>query len=154
MHTNNIANPEINIIKIMDLIPHRYPFLLVDKIIDIEINHTIAGIKNVSFNEPQFTGHFPDNPVMPGVLIIEALAQVSAVLVAHSTSAAKSEKLIYFMSIDNAKFRKIVRPGDSLVLKSSVVQHRGTVWKFSARAEVDSSVVAEADLMAMMKDKE
>ncbi len=154
MSENNISIPKINIGEIMDMIPHRYPFLLVDRIIEIETNHSITGIKNVTFNEPQFAGHFPDNPVMPGVLIIEALAQVSAVLTAYSTNAKKAEKLVYFMSIDNAKFRKIVRPGDTLILKSSIVQHRGTVWKFSTTAEVDDAVVAEADLMAMMKDKD
>ena len=144
----------INIVDIMSMIPHRHPFLLVDKVISIETNHSIVGIKNVTFNEPQFAGHFPNNPVMPGVLIIEALAQISAVLVAHSIGAKKEEKLVYFMSIDNAKFRKIVRPGDSLILKSLITQHRSDVWKFLATAEVDGSVVAESNFMAMIKNKE
>ncbi len=150
MQNNNI----INIADIMSMIPHRYPFLLVDKVTHIETNHSIVGIKNVTFNEPQFTGHFPDNPVMPGVLIIEAMAQISAVLVAHSIEAKKEEKLVYFMSIDNAKFRKIVRPGDRLILKSSILQHRSEVWKFEATAEVDGAIVAESNFMAMVKNKE
>lgn len=150
MQNNNI----INIADIMSMIPHRYPFLLVDKVTHIETNHSIVGIKNVTFNEPQFTGHFPDNPVMPGVLIIEAMAQISAILVAHSIEAKKEEKLVYFMSIDNAKFRKIVRPGDRLILKSSILQHRSDVWKFEANAEVDGAIVAESNFMAMVKNKE
>ncbi len=150
MENNNI----INISEIMSMIPHRYPFLLVDKVTDLEVNHSITGIKNITFNEPQFTGHFPDNPVMPGVLIIEAMAQISAVLVARSIDAKKEEKLVYFMSIDNAKFRKIVRPGDILTLKSVITQHRSDVWKFQATAEVEGSIVAESNFMAMVKNKE
>jgi 3-hydroxyacyl-[acyl-carrier-protein] dehydratase len=98
-------------------------------------------------------GHFPNNPVMPGVLIIEALAQVSAVLVSSSIDGKKEEKLVYFMSIDMAKFRKIVRPGDCMILKSKITQNKGSVWKFSATAEVDGQIAAEAEFMAMVKDK-
>lgn len=152
--TDNKQEVKINISEIMQMIPHRYPFLLVDKVLEIHGEESIVGVKNVSANEPQFMGHFPENPVMPGVLIIEAMAQISGLLVVHLLKAAKEGRLVYFMSIDNAKFRKIVRPGDTLVLKSKVIQHRGQVWKFAATAEVDGCVVAESDLMAMIKDKE
>jgi len=144
---------KINITEIMAMIPHRYPFLLVDKITEFEEGKNIVGVKNVTFNEPQFMGHFPENPVMPGVLIIEAMAQVSAVLVAATINARKNEKLVYFMSIENAKFRKVVQPGDSLIIKSTIEQNRATVWKFSAVAEVDDCVVAEATFTAMVKDR-
>lgn len=143
---------EIDIAQIMDMIPHRYPFLLVDRVTEINEN-SVIGIKNVTFNEPQFMGHFPNNPVMPGVLIIEALAQVSAVLVSHKIKADKNQKLVYFMSIDNAKFRKIVRPGDSLILKSTITHNKGDVWKFSATAEIGGILAAESDFMAMVRDR-
>jgi 3-hydroxyacyl-[acyl-carrier-protein] dehydratase len=146
-------NIEIDINQIMELIPHRYPFLLVDRVTKVEKGKSIEGIKNVTFNEPQFMGHFPNNPVMPGVLIIEALAQVSAVLVSSSIEGNRQEKLVYFMSIDKAKFRKIVRPGDRLVLKSEIIQNKGNVWKFSATAEIEGEVAAESEFMAMVKDK-
>ena len=139
--------------EIMQMIPHRYPFLLVDKITEYTSGDTITGIKNVTFNEPQFMGHFPNNPVMPGVLIVEAMAQVSAVLVAKTLNAKPSEKIIYFMSIESAKFRKVVRPGDVLYIYSKIAQHRGDVWKFTARAEVDSDIVAESTFTAMVKNK-
>lgn len=146
----------ININDILSLIPHRYPLLMVDRIIE-HTDDSIVGIKNVTFNEPHFTGHFPDNPVMPGVLIVEALAQVSAILVSQKLNInkeSKDNKLIYFMSIDDTKFRKVVIPGDCLVLKSKVEQTRGHVWKFTAQAEVDNNVVTESRFMAMIKDKE
>ena len=148
--TEKIDNNIIAIEEIMDMIPHRYPLLLVDRVLELSEHKTIKGIKNVSFNEPQFMGHFPSNPVMPGVLIIEALAQISAVLVSKSIKAQKDEKLVYFMSIDNAKFRKIVKPGDTLILHSEIMQARGNVWKFKAFAEVDSIIVAESEFMAMV----
>ncbi len=144
---------QVDINQIMEMIPHRYPFLLVDRITKLENGNSIEGIKNITFNEPQFMGHFPNNPVMPGVLIIEALAQVSAVLVSSSIDGKKEEKLVYFMSIDMAKFRKIVRPGDCMILKSKITQNKGSVWKFSATAEVDGQIAAEAEFMAMVKDK-
>jgi len=143
----------MNIHEIMSMIPHRYPFLLVDRIKEIKIGESIVGIKNVTANEPQFTGHFPTRPVMPGVLIIEAMAQVSAVLVAKSMDSTE-DKEVFFMSIDESKFRKIVEPGDCLVLYSTIIQNRGAVWKFKVKAEVDGKVAAEAVLTAMVKNKE
>lgn len=147
-------NKIINIHDIIKMIPHRYPLLLVDRVIDLEKNKNITGIKNISFNEPQFMGHFPNDPVMPGVLIIEALAQVSAILVSATLNATPNDKIVYFMSINSAKFRKIVRPGDSLILKSKVLQERGNVWKFAAEALVDDKVVTETEFKAMIKDKD
>ena len=143
---------KIDINEIMSIIPHRYPFLLVDRVTSITLNESIVGIKNVTINEPQFTGHFPDRPVMPGVLIIEAMAQLAAVLVAKSMKSTK-DKEVFFMSIEESKFRKIVEPGDCLVMYSSIVQNRGSVWKFKARAEVDGKIASEAVFTAMVRDK-
>ena len=143
---------KIDINEIMSIIPHRYPFLLVDRVTSITLNESIVGIKNVTINEPQFTGHFPDRPVMPGVLIIEAMAQLAAVLVAKSMKSTK-DKEVFFMSIEESKFRKIVEPGDTIVMYASIVQNRGPVWKFKARSEVDGKIAAEALFTAMVKDK-
>lgn len=143
----------IDINEIMRMIPHRYPFLLVDKVTELQLNHSIKGIKNVTFNEPQFTGHFPYRPIMPGVLIIEAMAQLSAILVAKSLES-KEDKEVYFMSIESAKFRKIVEPSDVLHMHSRIIQHRSSVWKFLATAEVDSALAAETTFTAMVKNKE
>jgi 3-hydroxyacyl-[acyl-carrier-protein] dehydratase len=143
----------VDIREIMQMIPHRYPFLLVDRVTSFVQAESIVGIKNVTFNEPHFTGHFPDNPVMPGVLMIEAMAQISAVLVAKTLNARPDEKIVYFMSISNAKFRKVVQPGDQLCLRSKIVQHREQVWKFDACAEVDGEIVAESLFTAMVKDR-
>lgn len=142
----------VDIKEIMSIIPHRYPFLLVDRVTEIKLNESIVGIKNVTANEPQFTGHFPGRPVMPGVLIIEAMAQLSAVLVAKSM-ATTEDKEVFFMSIDESKFRKVVEPGDSLILYASILQSRGSVWKFKARAEVEGQIAAESTFTAMVKDK-
>jgi 3-hydroxyacyl-[acyl-carrier-protein] dehydratase len=143
----------INIEKILKSIPHRYPFLLVDKIIAMEANKSAIGVKNVTFNEPHFLGHFPDKPIMPGVLIIEAMAQTAAVMVMNSSDLDAENKLVYFMSIDNAKFRKPVVPGDVLELHIEVIQHRSNVWKLSAVAKVEDVKVAEAQISAMIVDK-
>ncbi len=143
----------INITEILSMIPHRYPLLLVDRILEYEAGKSIVGIKNITFNEPQFMGHFPGRPVMPGVLIIEAMAQVSAVLVAKTINAKPGEKLVYFMGIDNAKFRQIVEPGDTLHIYAKIEQQRGDAWKFSAIAKVGDKVVAESSFSAMVKDK-
>ncbi|MBA2629388.1 MAG: 3-hydroxyacyl-ACP dehydratase FabZ [Rickettsiaceae bacterium] len=143
---------KIDINEIMSIIPHRYPFLLIDRVTSITLNESIVGIKNVTINEPQFTGHFPDRPVMPGVLIIEAMAQLAAVLVAKSMESTK-DKEVFFMSIEETKFRKIVEPGDTIVMYASIVQNRGPVWKFKARAEVDEKIAAETLFTAMVKDK-
>ncbi len=143
----------INIEEIMTKIPHRYPFLLIDRVIDVIPDQSAIGIKNVTINEPHFTGHFPNKPVMPGVLIIEAMAQTSAVLVCETLKGQADNKLVYFMSIEEAKFRKIVSPGDQLFLHVTKSRNRGNVWKFTAEAKVDGVVVAEAIFSAMIVDK-
>jgi 3-hydroxyacyl-[acyl-carrier-protein] dehydratase len=143
---------KIDINEIMSIIPHRYPFLLIDRVTSITLNESIVGIKNVTINEPQFTGHFPDRPVMPGVLIIESMAQLAAVLVAKSMESTKNKE-VFFMSIEETKFRKIVEPGDTIVMYASIIQNRGPVWKFKARAEVDGKIAAETLFTAMVKDK-
>ena len=143
---------KIDINEIMSIIPHRYPFLLIDRVTSITLNESIVGIKNVTINEPQFTGHFPDRPVMPGVLIIEAMAQLAAVLVAKSMKSTK-DKEVFFMSIEETKFRKIVEPGDTIVMYASIIQNRGPVWKFKARSEVEGNIAAETLFTAMVKDK-
>ncbi len=143
----------IGIEQILKSIPHRYPILLVDKIIAMEENKSIVGVKNVTFNEPHFMGHFPDKPIMPGVLIIEAMAQTASVMVMNSGGRTLEDSLVYFMSIDNAKFRKPVIPGDVLELHIEVLQNRGAVWKMSGVAKVEGVKVAEAEFSAMIIDK-
>lgn len=135
---------------IQRIIPHRYPFLLVDKVRDIVANETATGIKNVTFNEPQFQGHFPGAPIFPGVMIIEALAQTAAVLVGVSLGLADKNMLVYFMAIDGAKFRRKVVPGDVLELRVTVKRGGGRVWKFTGRATVEGELAAEAEFTAMM----
>ena len=147
-------NTQINIEKILKSLPHRYPLLLVDKVIEIIPNKKITAIKNVTFNEPHFLGHFPDHPIMPGVLIIEALAQAGALMVTCAENFRAEDKLVYFMLIDGAKFRKPVVPGDVLELHVEAIQNRGSVWKLSAQAKVDGVKVSEALLSAMIVDKE
>jgi 3-hydroxyacyl-[acyl-carrier-protein] dehydratase len=142
----------MDIKEIQKLLPHRYPFLLVDRIIDIEPSIKAVGIKNVTINEGFFQGHFPGHPIMPGVLIIEALAQVAGVLAFRS--GISEGKSVYFMSIEKAKFRKPVVPGDQLRLEISILQQRGNVWKFSGNAVVEEKVVAEAEFTAMVTDRE
>ncbi len=141
----------MNILDIMKKLPHRYPFLLVDRIIDIQPSVSITGIKNVTINEPYFQGHFPGQPIMPGVLMVEAMAQVAGVLAFSSGVETKS---VFFLSIEKAKFRKPVVPGDQLRLEIKVLQQRGNVWKFSGAARVDDKVAAEADFTAMVTDRE
>ena len=140
----------MNILEIQKMLPHRYPFLLVDRILEIEPNVKAVGIKNVTFNEPFFQGHFPDHPIMPGVLIVEAMAQVSGIL---SIKSGAKGNTIYFMSIEKAKFRKPVVPGDQLRFEVSVLQHRNKVWKFTGHALVDDKLVAEAEFTAMLSDE-
>ena len=140
--------------QIMDLLPHRYPFLLVDKIIDIDGDISGTGIKNVTMNEPFFQGHFPRNPVMPGVLIIEAMAQTAGVICMLDGGDAADARLVYFMSIDKARFRKPVVPGDTLHIHVQQMRKRGPVWKFQGRAEVDGQLVSEAEVTAMIVETE
>lgn len=141
----------INSQEIQSILPHRYPFLLVDRIIELQPNTKAVGIKNVTINEPFFQGHFPGNPIMPGVLIIEAMAQVSGILASRSGAKGKST---YFMSIEKAKFRKPVVPGDQLRFEVNVMHHRNNVWKFSGEAIVDDTLVAQAEFKAMVADEE
>lgn len=144
----------IGIERIMDLIPHRYPMLLVDQLTEIRRGDSAVGIKCVTMNEPFFQGHFPGKPVMPGVLIVEAMAQTAAAFVMLGMEEEAKEKLAYFMSIDGAKFRKPVVPGDRLELHIKILRHRGPVWRFKAEAKVDDQTVAEAGFTAMIVDKE
>lgn len=145
--------PVIDVTRIMEMIPHRYPFLLVDRVIDIVPGERATGIKNVTFNEPHFLGHFPQKPIMPGVLIIEAMAQTSGILVVHTLGEKAEGKLVYFMSIDEAKFRKPVVPGDQLHIKVETIKSRGNIWKMACTAYVDDTKVAEAIVQAMIADQ-
>ena len=135
--------------KIMELLPHRYPFILVDRIVEMVPDVRIVGLKNVTINEPFFQGHFPGVPVMPGVLIIEAMAQVGAIFVNDSRSEEERKELIYFMGIDKARFRKPVVPGDQLIFEIIPVKRRANVFKMSGKATVEGTLVAEAEVMAM-----
>ena len=141
-----------NLEEIKRLIPHRYPFLLIDKVENIITGKSALGIKNVTINEPYFQGHFPSKPIMPGVLIIEAMAQTAAILVSKTIKIVDHDFLVYFMTISNAKFRKLVQPGDVLKLKVLVERNRGNTWKFSGNAFVEDKLVTEANFTAMMID--
>jgi 3-hydroxyacyl-[acyl-carrier-protein] dehydratase len=141
---------QIDVQRIMEMIPHRHPFLMIDKVIDVVANEQATGIKNVSINEYYFQGHFPARPVMPGVLIIEAMAQTAAVLVVHTLGPEAEGKLVYFMSVDNARFRRPVVPGDCLHVRVAKQRHRGNVWRFEGRAEVRGQLMAEAVFAAMI----
>jgi 3-hydroxyacyl-[acyl-carrier-protein] dehydratase len=143
----------VDIARIMHAIPHRYPFLLIDRVVDVVHNRSAIGIKNVSVNEAFFAGHFPDHPVMPGVLIIESMAQTAAVLVVETLGPDAAGKLVYFMSIEGAKFRRPVVPGDQLRIHVTKERNRGNVWKFNAVARVDGVSVAEATYAAMIMDR-
>jgi 3-hydroxyacyl-[acyl-carrier-protein] dehydratase len=144
---------EIDIQRIVAMIPHRYPFLMIDRVVDVVPNESAVGIKNVSINEPHFQGHFPQRPVMPGVLIIEAMAQTAAVLVVQTLGPDAEGKLVYFMSVDNARFRRPVVPGDSMRVHVKKERNRGNVWKFTGEAKVDGKLVAEATYAAMILDE-
>ena len=141
----------LDIKDILAILPHRYPFLLVDKVIDLQMGASIVGIKNVTFNEPHFAGHFPAIPVMPGVMIVEAMAQVSAILVAKSLESTSSGNIPYLVGIDRARFRKSVIPGDVLELSASVARNKSGIWILDALAKVEGGVVAEASIMATFK---
>ena len=139
----------VDIDEIRKLLPHRYPFLLVDRIVELELSKRIVGIKNVTINEPFFTGHFPEKPIMPGVLILEAMAQTGGVLAFKSFPGMEGS--VFFTGIDDARFRKPVIPGDQLKLVVEVVRHRREIWVFDGKALVDDDIVAEARIMAMLK---
>jgi 3-hydroxyacyl-[acyl-carrier-protein] dehydratase len=144
----------MDIKEISKLLPHRYPFLLVDRVTEIEVGKKLVGYKNVTANEDFFNGHFPGHPVMPGVLILEALAQAAALLAFKSTSYSSDDVVVYLMAIDNAKFRKPVVPGDKLVLTVEVLKTKGPIWKQKGVATVDGSVVAEGEFLATVAKKE
>ena len=139
-------NKVLDIEAILERLPHRYPFLLVDRVLSVEPGKSIVALKNVSANESYFSGHFPGHPVMPGVLVVEALAQAGGVL-AWETSEEPDIWILYLVGIDNVRFKQTVRPGDQLVLKVNLVQRRRNLWKYEGRAEVDGKVVAEVELL-------
>ncbi len=144
----------IDVRRIMKMIPHRYPMLLVDRLIDYKAGESAVGLKNVTINESFFQGHFPEVPVMPGVLIVEAMAQTAGILVVHTLGAEGEGKLVYFMTIDSAKFRKPVVPGDAMHIHVQVIKSRGNVWKFKGEARVEGALCAEAEYSAMILDPE
>ena len=143
----------VDIARIMHAIPHRYPFLMIDRVVEVVRNRSAVGIKNVSVNESFFQGHFPGHPVMPGVLIIESMAQTAAVLVVETLGPDAAGKVVYFMSVEGAKFRRPVHPGDQLRIHVTKDRNRGNVWKFNAVARVDGVSVAEATYAAMIMDR-
>ncbi|MTW19971.1 3-hydroxyacyl-ACP dehydratase FabZ [Allochromatium palmeri] len=146
-----VSTMDIN--KVLSLLPHRYPFLLVDKVIDYRVNEYLTALKNVSFNEPFFTGHFPVRPVMPGVLIVEAMAQATGLLAMASRPDLVGEKsLYYFVGIDKARFKRPVEPGDQLIMEVRLGPVRRGIWKFDGEARVDDKVVATAEIMCTARD--
>lgn len=149
---NMAPRTSIDVLEVMELIPHRPPFLMIDRVEEMVQRESAVGVKNVTIDEPFFAGHFPKRPVFPGVLIIEAMAQTAGVLVVESLGEGSRGKLVYFMTIDSARFRKPVVPGDQLRLEVHVQRHRGPVWKFSSEAKVDGQIVAEATYSAMIMD--
>jgi len=146
-----------DVVEIQKILPHRYPFLLVDRITELTPKESIVGYKNVSISEPVFQGHFPGHPIYPGVMIIEGMAQAGGVLAFKSMDNASQEeiesKVVYFMSIDKAKFRTPVKPGDKLEYRLNVIKNKGAIWMLDAKAYVDDKLVAEAELKAMIVDK-
>ena len=139
----------LDIQRLLEYLPHRYPFLLVDRIVDMHSDESCVGIKNVTFNEPQFTGHFPGRPIMPGILLIEGMAQTAGALCVHTQRLAKP-KLVYFMTIDKAKFRKPVVPGDRVEYHLRKLSKRRNMWWYKGEAKVDGTLVCEAELSAML----
>ena len=142
----------IDIQRIMQMIPHRYPFLMVDKVIDVVPHEGATGVKNVTASEPHFQGHFPERPIMPGVLIIESMAQTAAVVVVETLGPNAEGKLVYFMSVDSARFRRPVVPGDTLMVHVKKERSRGNVWRFNGEAKVNGQLMAEATFSAMIMD--
>jgi len=143
---------EIDIGRIMQMIPHRYPMLMIDRVVDVVLDNSAVGIKNITINEPYFQGHFPQRPVMPGVLIIEAMAQTAAVLVVATLGPEAEGKLVYFMTIEEARFRRPLGPGDRARIRVTKVRKRGSVWKFKGEALVEDVLCAEATFAAMILD--
>lgn len=153
MTSNSTDDIVLDIEKIISMLPHRYPILLIDRVVDFVADEKIVALKNVTFNEPHFQGHFPSKPIMPGVLIVEAIAQASALFVMHTLGEDAQGKLVYFMSIENAKFRRPVTPGDSVYFHVKKLQNRGSVWKFYGEAQVNGKKVAEATVSAMLAEE-
>jgi 3-hydroxyacyl-[acyl-carrier-protein] dehydratase len=145
--------PDLDITRVMEMIPHRYPMLMIERVQNIVLGEGAVGVKNVSINEPFFQGHFPSRPVMPGVLIIESMAQTSAVLVVATLGKDAEGKLVYFMTVDEARFRKPVMPGDVLHIHVTKLQSRRNVWKFKGEAKVNGVLMAEAVYSAMILDE-
>ena len=146
----------MDVIEIQEIIPHRFPFLLVDRVTEVNKSENLIGYKNVSIGEQVFQGHFPGHPIYPGVMILEGLAQAGGILAFKSMDMTKEEaaqKVVYFMSIDNAKFRAPVRPGDRLEYRVSVIKNKGAIWMLDGKAYVDDKIVAQAELKAMVVDK-
>ncbi|MCC0066419.1 MAG: 3-hydroxyacyl-ACP dehydratase FabZ [Rhodovulum sp.] len=148
----DLGSVDVNAIKRM--IPHRYPFLMIDRVVNIEPHKSAVGLKGVTVNEPHFEGHFPSRPVMPGVLIVEAMAQTAAVLVVRTLGHMDSDRLVYFMSIEGAKFRSVVQPGEMLELHVEALRGRSKVWKFKGEAQVGDRLCAEAEFTAMIMSPE
>ena len=140
----------LDIKEIIRLLPHRYPFLLVDRILEGEKMKNLVGLKNVTINEPFFQGHFPSEPIMPGVLILEGMAQAGGILAFYSMPEMVGEKLVYFAGIDKVKFRRPVVPGDQLIYEVEVIKQKGKIWKMAGKAKVDDKLAAEAELMAAL----
>jgi 3-hydroxyacyl-[acyl-carrier-protein] dehydratase len=152
MDASKQKGKSLDILRIMEMIPHRYPFLVIDRLKDVVANESAVGIKNVTINEYYFPGHFPGKPVVPGVIIIEAMAQTAAVLVVETLGPDAEGKLVYFMTIHDARFRKPVGPGDTLHVHVQKLHNRRNVWKFKGEARVDGTLVAEAKFAAMIVD--
>jgi 3-hydroxyacyl-[acyl-carrier-protein] dehydratase len=144
---------DIDIMRVMQMIPHRYPMLMIDRVVDVNLGESAVGVKNVTINEPFFAGHFPSRPVMPGVMMIEAMAQTAAVLVVATLGQEAEGKLVYFMTVDEARFRKPVMPGDTLHIHVTKVRSRGNVWKFKGEAKVGDTLCSEAIFSAMILDE-
>jgi 3-hydroxyacyl-[acyl-carrier-protein] dehydratase len=151
--TQEAKPSSLGIEQILKMLPHRYPFLMIDRLEEIVLDQSAVGIKNVTANEPFFQGHFPEKPIMPGVLIVEAMAQTAAVLVVNSIGKEVEGSLVYFMSVENARFRKMVVPGDQLRVHVERIHKRGNVWKFKGEARVDGVICAEATYTAMIVDE-
>ena len=148
-----MSRTELDIEKILEILPHRWPFIMVDRVTDVVPNERIRGHKSVSMNEPWFLGHFPKHPIMPGVLVIEALAQIGGILAYASEPFDPASSLLYFLGIDKAKFRRPVVPGDRLDLEVHVIQHRTNVWKLRGEASVDGTLCAQGELLASVVDR-
>ncbi len=142
-----------DILKIMEFLPHRYPFLLLDRVIDLVPGESIVALKNVTISEPFFQGHFPREPIMPGVLIVEAMAQAGGVLAYETVGGKLENSAMYFMGMDKVKFRKPVIPGDQLIFDVKIIRHRSTIFKMAGTAKVDGKIVTEAELMASLGEK-